>query len=79
MFVTTVLLNGTKPESAKVLVFVYVRDGSHERTHDDLAVVHEVDLQQSTQARITLSVLKCLADTPARSILMVKQYSQEVP
>jgi hypothetical protein len=54
MFVTTVLFNWTKPESAKVLVFIYVCHCSHKRTHDDLRVVHEVDLQHSTKMQIML-------------------------
>jgi hypothetical protein len=52
MFVATTLFNGTKSKSAKVLAFIYVCDCSHMWTHDDLSMVHEVDLQHKSDRNI---------------------------
>jgi hypothetical protein len=45
MFVTAILFNGTEPECAEVLVFIYIRNSGHQWTYYDFSMVHKVDLQ----------------------------------
>jgi hypothetical protein len=54
MFVTAILLDGTEPERAKVLVFVNICNCSHKWTHDDFCMVHKVDLQQNKHRNIII-------------------------
>jgi hypothetical protein len=56
MFVATILFNGTKSKSAELLAFIYICDCSHMWTHDDLSMVHEVDLQHNIDRNIMLLV-----------------------